>query len=116
MHKGNPWPRVLFVQTAHVASRRKNPYLVAQYARVSARRGMKRAAVAVGHPLVIVAYYLLQRGTEYQELGPHWCDKQDRHAVERRLVRRLEALGNRVTLEPIDPAAQLRGDHFQTSL
>ena len=77
----------------------------AQYARVSARRGKKRAAVAVGHTILIVAYHLLQRGTEYQELGPHWFDQQDRHAVERRLVRRLEALGNKVILEPTEPAA-----------
>jgi transposase len=103
--KGNPWLRALLVQAAHAAARRKNTYLAAQYARVSARRGKKRAAVAVGHTILIVAYHLLQRGTEYQELGPHWFDQQDRHAVERRLVRRLEALGHKVTLEPADPAA-----------
>jgi transposase len=103
--KGNPWLRALLVQAAHAAARRKNTYFAAQYARVSARRGKKRAAVAVGHTILIVAYYLLQRGTEYQELGPHWFDQQDRHAVERRLVRRLEALGNKVILEPTEPAA-----------
>jgi hypothetical protein len=48
---------------------------------------------------------VVQRGTEYQELGPHWFDQQDRPAVERRLVRRLEALGNKLILEPNAPAA-----------
>jgi transposase len=103
--KGNPWLRALLVQAAHAAARRKNTYFAAQYARLAARRGKKRAAVAVGHTILIVAYHVLQRGTEYQELGPHWFDQQDRHAVERRLVRRLEALGHKVTLEPADPAA-----------
>ena len=103
--KGNPWLRALLVQAAHAAARRKNTYFAAQYARVGARRGKKRAAVAVGHTILTVAYYVLQRGTEYQELGPHWFDQQDRRAVERRLVRRLEALGNKVTLVPNTPVA-----------
>ena len=103
--KGNPWLRALLVQAAHAAARRKNTYFAAQYARVGARRGKKRAAVAVGHTILTVAYYVLQRGTEYQELGPHWFDQEDRRAVERRLVRRLEALGNKVTLVPNTPVA-----------
>jgi transposase len=103
--KGNSWLRALLVQAAHAAARRKNTYLAAQYARLAARRGKKRAAIAVGHTILTIAYYMLLRGTEYQELGPHWFDQQDRHAVERRLVRRLEALGNKVTVEPAEAIA-----------
>ena len=103
--KGNPWLRALLVQAAHAAARRKNTYLAALYGRLAARRGKKKAAVAVGHPLLVIVDHLLRRGTEYHELGPRGFDERDRHAVERRLVRRLEALGHKVTLEPADPAA-----------
>jgi transposase len=54
--KGNPWLRALLVQAAHAAARRKNTYLAAQYARVAARRGKKRAAIAVGHTILTIAY------------------------------------------------------------
>jgi transposase len=103
--KGNPWLRALLVQAAHAAARRKNTYLAALYGRLAARRGKKKAAVAVGHTILVIVYHMLRRGTEYQELGPRWFDERDRQAVERRLVRRLEALGHKVTLEPADPAA-----------
>jgi transposase len=103
--KGSPWLRTLLVQAAHAAARTKDTYLAAQYRRLAARRGKHKAAVAVGHTILVIVYHLLQRGTEYQDLGPRYFDQQDRRAVEHRLIRRLEALGNKVTLEPQDPAA-----------
>jgi transposase len=103
--KGNPWLRALLVQAAHAAARHKDTYLAALYGRLAARRGKKKAAVAVGHTILVIVYHMLRRGTEYQELGPRWFDERDREAVERRLVRRLEALGNKVTLERNEPAA-----------
>src|SRR3954468_14094444 len=103
--KGSPWLRALLVQAAHAAARKKDTYLAAQYRRLAARRGASKAAIALGHTILVIAYYLLRRGTEYQELGPRYFDEHDRQAVERRLVRRLEALGNKVTLEPAHPAA-----------
>src|SRR5690348_14671038 len=51
--KGNPWLRALLIQAAHAAARRKNTYLAAQYERLAARRGKKKAAVAVGHTLLV---------------------------------------------------------------
>jgi transposase len=103
--KGSPWLRTLLVQAAHAAARTKDTYLAAQYRRLAARRGKHKAAVAVGHTILVIVYQLLRRGTDYQELGPRYFDQHDRQAVERRLIRRLEALGNKVTLEPQDPAA-----------
>jgi hypothetical protein len=61
--------------------------------------------MAVGHTILVIVYHLLKRGTTYEELGGGYFDERDRQAVERRLVRRLEALGNKVILEPSDPAA-----------
>jgi transposase len=102
---GNPHLRTLLVETGQAAGRTKDTYLAAQYRRLAARRGQRRAAVAVGHTILGIIYYLLKRGTTYQELGGDYFDERDRQGVERRLVRRLEALGNKVTLEPADPAA-----------
>ena len=99
--KGSPWLRALLVQAAHAAARTKGTYLAAQYRRLAARRGKSRAAVAVGHTILVIAFHLLQRGTTYHDLGPGYFDERDRQHVERRLVHRLRDLGYRVTLEPM---------------
>ncbi len=99
--KGSPWLRALLVQAAHAAARTKGTYLAAQYRRLAARRGKSRAAVAVGHAILVIAYHLLRDGTTYRDLGPDYFDRRDRQQVERRLVHRLQNLGYRVTLEPM---------------
>jgi transposase len=98
--KGSPWLRTLLVEAAHAASRTTETYLAARYHRIAARRGKKKAAVAVAHSILLIAYHLLRDGTTYQDLGGNYYDERDRRAVERRLVRRLERLGHRVTLTP----------------
>jgi transposase len=103
--KGSPSLKTLLVEAGQAAGRTKDTYLAAQYRRLAARRGKKRAAVAVGHSILVIIYHLLQRGTRYEELGGGYFDERDRQAVEHRLGRRLEALGHKVTLEPVDPAA-----------
>ncbi len=102
--KGSPWLRVLLIQAAHAAGRTRGTYLASQYRRLAARRGSKRAAVAVGHTILVMVYHLLREGTEYEDLGPSYFDERDRVAVERRLVRRLEQLGYRVSLEQAQAA------------
>jgi transposase len=104
--KGSPWLRTALVEAARAAARSKDTYLAAQYRRLAARRGAKRAAVAVAHSLLVIVYVLLTRKQEgYQDLGTNYFDERDRQAVQRRLVRRLEALGYTVALQPITPAA-----------
>lgn len=98
--KGSPWLRAALVEAAQAAGRTKQTYLGAQYRRLAARRGRKKAAVAVGHTILVIAYHLLQRGEDYAELGAHYFDDRDRQRVERRLVGRLERLGYTVALEP----------------
>ncbi|MDP9374798.1 MAG: IS110 family transposase [Chloroflexota bacterium] len=99
--KGNRALRAVLVEAAHAAGHTKHTYLGAQFRRVAARRGKKRAAVAVGHSILVIAYHLLTEGTVYQDLGPHYFDERARQATERRLVHRLEALGYKVALEPV---------------
>jgi transposase len=98
--KGSPWLRAILVQAAHAAGRTKGTYLSAQYRRLTARRGRNRAAIAVGHTLLVIICHMIQRGTEYEDLGPQHFEERDRQGTERRLVRRLEGLGYTVVLEP----------------
>jgi transposase len=95
--KGSPWLRALLVQAAHAAARSRDTYLAAQYGRLVARRGRNRAAVAVGHTILVIVYHIIMEESEYHELGPHYFDEHARAGVERRLVRRLEQLGYTVT-------------------
>jgi len=53
MRKGNRYAKAILVQAAQAAARTKNTYLSAQYRRIAARRGEKRAAVAVGHSILV---------------------------------------------------------------
>jgi transposase len=98
--KGNRWLREVLVQSAWPASRSKQTYLSAQFRRLAARRGKKRAAVALGHTLLVVIFHLLKGKTTYRELGADYFDRLDQERLTRGLVRRLERLGLKVTLEP----------------
>jgi len=82
----------------------KHTYLSAQYWRLVARLGKKKAAVAVGHTILTVIFQVLQQ-KPYEELGGNYFDERERQAVEKRLVQRLQKLGYQVSLEPVTPAA-----------
>jgi transposase len=103
--RGSRWLRTMLVQAAWAASHTKGTYLVAQYRRLAARRGKKRALVAVGHTILVIAYHLLKAGTTYQELGGDFFERLDPERLTRSLVRRLEKLGHKVTLTPEEHAA-----------
>ncbi len=98
---GNRHLRNILIEAAHSVGRSTDNYLAAQYRRLAARRGKKRAAVAVAHSILKIAYHLIQYGTVYVDLGPNYLDQRDQQATQRRAVRRLEALGFKVTLEPM---------------
>ena len=99
--KGNRSLRWALIEAAQAASRTRGTYLAAQFHRLAARRGKKKATVAVAHSILVAAYHLLTRPDLYADLGGDYFDRRDREAVEHRLVRRLEALGNKVTLEKV---------------
>jgi transposase len=98
--KGNRFLRTILVQSAHALARTKT-YLAAQYRRLSARRGKKRAAVAVAHSILVIAYHLISRHEPYRDLGDDYFDQKPPESVKKRLVKRLEKLGYQVNLEPI---------------
>lgn len=98
--KGSPWLRTVLVEAATAAARTNGTSLKARYHRLAARRGAKKAVVAVAHTILVIAYHILKEGTIYRELGGNYYDERDRATVERRLVHRLERLGHHVTLSP----------------
>jgi transposase len=103
--KGSRWLRQLLTQAAWAASHTKGTYLAAQYRRLAARRGKKRALVALGHTLLVIVYHTLKHGTTYQELGGDFLEQLEPERLTRQLVRRLEKLGHQVTLKPKEDAA-----------
>ena len=100
--KGDRWLRTALVEAANsAAGRTKDTYLRAQYLRVKRRQGHKKAIVAVAHSILVAAYYILRDQVPYQELGgDFFIRRQDQERLTQRLVRQLERLGQRVTLEP----------------
>jgi len=85
--------------------RQAHGYLGAQYRRLARRRGRKKALVAVAHSILVIVYHILKDGTTYRDLGHDYFDKRDTARLQRRLIARLEALGLRVTVEPLAHAA-----------
>ncbi len=101
--RGSKWLRRALIEAAHAAARKKNSYFRAQYYRLASRRGKQRAAVAVGHALLVTGYYLITRQLSYQDLGNAYFDERNREAVKRRAVKRLEQLGFQVQITPATP-------------
>jgi transposase len=93
--------RTTLVEAAHGASKKRDSYLAAQFWRLVPRKGKKRAAIAVAHSILIIAYHILKHGTTYQELGRDYFDRRDREATARKLVHRLETLGYEATLTEV---------------
>jgi transposase len=98
--KGNSALRTALVVAAQAAARKRDSYLSAQYRRLAARRGPKKAIVALAHSLLVIAYHVLKRRVNFADLGPAYFDERNRMSVQRQLVRRLERLGYKVALEP----------------
>lgn len=98
---GSKWLRIALIEAAQAAGRSKGTYLGAHYARIRGRRGTARAAVAVGHSILVIAWHLLSTGQTYDDLGGDFFDKRRTStAHQRRLVAQLEAMGHKVILEP----------------
>ncbi len=99
--KGNVWLRAALVEAARAAARSKGTYLGAQYHRIAARRGTKRAAVAVAHTILVAIYHMIKRGTDWQDLGADYYDRRNKQATVRPLLKRLEGMGCHVTVDDV---------------
>jgi len=103
--RGNRYLRTALVQAAWAASHQKETYLAAQYQRLVKRMGKKKALLAVGHSILVIVYHVLQSRLSYRELGGDYFDKRDIEKRQQRLIRQLEALGLKVTVEQLPIAA-----------
>ena len=97
--KGNPTLRRALTEAGQAAGRTKSTYLGAIYRRIAARRGGKKAAIAVGRHVLEIAYHVLRDGVAYEDLGVNYYDERKKDAVVRNAVKRLERLGYKVTVE-----------------
>lgn len=105
---GPKWLQATLTQSAKAAARSKGTYLSAHYARLKGRRGHAKATVAVSHSILVSAYHMLERGVPYHDLGDLYFQQRNQQRAEahrRRLVRQLERLGHKVTLEPLTEAS-----------
>jgi len=103
--KGNTYLRAALTQAAWAASHTRGTYLQAQYQRLAKRMGKKKALVAVGHSILVIVYHVLANRASYQELGGDYFDRQNVVQQRTRLIRKLETLGLKVTVEELPVAA-----------
>ena len=98
--RGDTWLRTTLTQAAHAAARSKNTYIASHYWQIRGRRGTPKAIGATRHDILIAYYYIVRDRVPYRELGADWLARRNspEHRT-RRLVKQLQALGHRVTLE-----------------
>jgi transposase len=100
--KGDSWLRGALGEAAASAAHTKNTYLQARYRRLAARRGKKRALVAVGHSILIAIWHMLSNDIDYHDLGAdHFLNRIDPAKQARRLVHQLQQLGYQTLVTPI---------------
>lgn len=99
VRKGNTHLKTVLIEAANAASRAKGTYLKDKFFRLKARRGHKRAAMAIAHKILSAAYHLLSKGIAYKDLGEAYLDTIRAAHVARTLVHRLRRLGYTVQIE-----------------
>jgi transposase len=105
MRKGAAWLKTTLIQCAAAAARRKASYLQAQFHRLRARRGTKKALGGVAASMLTAAYEMLKTGTLYEDLGGNHFDERGSAKQIHRLVSRLQNLGYAVEISPLPTAA-----------
>jgi hypothetical protein len=105
MRKGGTWLKTTLVQCAWAAVKKKGSYLQAQFYRIKARRGPKKAIMAVVASILTAIYHMLKDGTMYKDLGSDHFDRRSTDQQKNRLVKRLADLGYTVEIKPIAATA-----------
>ena len=101
LRKGAPWLKTTLVQCAWAAVKKKDSYLQAQFYRIKARRGPKKAIMAVAASILTAIYHMLKDGTMYKDLGRNHFDRRSTDQQKKRLVKRLADLGYAVEIKPL---------------
>ena len=100
VRQGNLMLKTALVEAASGAARTRGSYFKDKFYRLKARRGYKRAAMAIAHKILIAAYHMLDEGVDYRDLGEAYLDRLGHRITTGNLVRRLERLGYTVQLQP----------------
>jgi transposase len=98
--KGNRWLADVLTECAWAAARSRDTYLAAQFWRLARRIGKKKAAIAVGHSILVIAWHLLSDDCDYADLGGDYFVRRDADRARQRAVAQLQSLGYQVTLQP----------------
>ena len=101
MRKGAPWLKTTLVQSGWAAMRKKGSYLQAQFYRIKARRGAKKAVCAVAASILTAAYHMLKNGTLYQDPGADHFERRAKPKQLKSLLAKIANLGYEVTLTPL---------------
>lgn len=103
--------KAVITEAAWAATRTKNTFFSERYHRIAARRGKKRALIAVGHSQIVAAYLILSTGARYHELGANYM--RDKIEAKRKayLTSELKKLGYDVSLEKKPTAVQQPPEH-----
>jgi transposase len=101
MRKGAPWLKTTLIQCAWAGARKKGSYLQAQFHRLRARRGAKKAIGAVAASMLTAAYHMIANGTFYQDLGADHFERRAKPTQMKRLVAKLQSLGYEVEVKPL---------------
>lgn len=99
---GNQWLKTTLVEASRAASRKKDSYFREKYHRLASRRGKKRAAVAIGHKILVAAYHIIKEKTKYRELGADYLDQKQKGQLKKYWTKKLEKLGFQVNLSEAD--------------
>jgi len=105
LRKSGQWLKATLVQSAWSGARKKGSYLKALFHRIRARRGAKKAAVAVAASMLTAAYHMLKTGVVYRDLTDAYFEARDRTKLAKRLVKRLADLGLHVEVSPLPQEA-----------
>jgi hypothetical protein len=108
--KGNRYLRRMLIQNAWAVAHKKDCFLTGLFYRVATRRGMKRAAMAVAHKILMFAFYIIRDGSVYREVGGDYFDRLHPERTARRLTQRLQRIGYEVVLTARPAAAPVAGD------
>jgi transposase len=100
LRRGGKWLKTTLVQAAWSAVKVKGSYLQAQFHRLRARRGAKKAIIAVAASMLTAAWHMLRDGTEWHDLGAAHFDRADAAKTANRLIRRLQQIGYAVQVTP----------------
>jgi transposase len=105
LRKGDRWLKTIMVQCAWAAKNKKDSYYKAQFNRLRAKHGSKKATCAVAASMLTAIYHMLKNGVVHQDLGLNHFDQANKDAKAKRLVSQLASLGFQAQLTPIPTAA-----------